>query len=481
MSDSTRSFLSNLAFLLILNVIVKPFWIFGIDRTVQNTVAAGEYGIYFGIFNFTYLFHILLDFGINNYNNRKIASEPSLVGTTMPQLSGLKLILCFLYVGTCFLGAGLLAYKGFEMRLLSFLLLNQILLSFILFFRSNISGLHYFKTDSALSITDKLLMILFCAALLWGNLVPEFEIMHFIYGQTAAYAITFFIALFTLFKIAAPFRWSWSMSEMRSLLRESLPYALVGLLMSIYFRIDGVMLKEMIPDEGLQADIYASAYRILDAVSMFGFLFASLLMPMLARMMAQKESVASLTSLGARLLLFISVAIAIPCLFFAPQIMDLLYLRTSVEQTTVFALLITSFVFSSSVYIFGSVLLAGDKMKILNLIAGGSVLLNVVLNVFLIKKYGAVGAAIATLCTQILASSANYFWASKKFDLPFSIKTTTQVLAYILLLSGSTYLLLESEINWILAFILSGLMAIPIGFLCALLRIQDLKTIDLSR
>jgi len=36
-----RKFINNLGFLLFLNLLVKPFWIFGIDRTVQNMAAPG--------------------------------------------------------------------------------------------------------------------------------------------------------------------------------------------------------------------------------------------------------------------------------------------------------------------------------------------------------------------------------------------------------------------------------------------------------
>ena len=59
---SNRQFISNITFLVFVNLIVKPFWIFGIDRTVQNAVGAEQYGTYFALFNFTMLFHILLDF-----------------------------------------------------------------------------------------------------------------------------------------------------------------------------------------------------------------------------------------------------------------------------------------------------------------------------------------------------------------------------------------------------------------------------------
>ena len=45
-------FYSSLGLLVLLNAIVKPFWIFAIDRQVQNVVGFEAYGVYFSLFNF---------------------------------------------------------------------------------------------------------------------------------------------------------------------------------------------------------------------------------------------------------------------------------------------------------------------------------------------------------------------------------------------------------------------------------------------
>src|ERR1043165_847842 len=72
-----KVFFRNLAFLIALNVLIKPLWILGIDRTVQNVVGSSVYGIYFVLFNLSMLTQILLDAGISNYNNRYLAQNES--------------------------------------------------------------------------------------------------------------------------------------------------------------------------------------------------------------------------------------------------------------------------------------------------------------------------------------------------------------------------------------------------------------------
>ena len=85
-----RKFVTNLALVLFLNLLVKPFWIFGIDRTVQNVVGADGYGFYFSLFSFSLLLNILLDLGITNFNNRSIARDPDKLPGYFSRIVGLK-------------------------------------------------------------------------------------------------------------------------------------------------------------------------------------------------------------------------------------------------------------------------------------------------------------------------------------------------------------------------------------------------------
>ena len=161
-----KKFATNLIFLFAANLLVKPFWIFGIDRVVQNKVGAEVYGTYFAVFNYSFLLSILLDFGINNFNNRAVSRNSKRSGEYLLNLLMLKLILAFLYFAFTFVTALSTGYSELQMKMLVFLALNQILLSAILYFRSNIAALQLFKTDSIVSILDRLLTIIFCLVLL---------------------------------------------------------------------------------------------------------------------------------------------------------------------------------------------------------------------------------------------------------------------------------------------------------------------------
>ena len=98
-----REFLLNILFLVFINLLVKPFFIFGIDRTIQNRVGLEEYGIYAALFNFTFLLSIINDFGIQTFNNQHISQQKERLTTYFPNILMLKILLGFTYTLTCLL------------------------------------------------------------------------------------------------------------------------------------------------------------------------------------------------------------------------------------------------------------------------------------------------------------------------------------------------------------------------------------------
>ncbi|MFT5071909.1 MAG: O-antigen/teichoic acid export membrane protein, partial [Chitinophagales bacterium] len=157
----------NIFLLIFVNLLVKPLWIFGIDLHVQNTVGAENYGFYFVIFNFSFLFHILLDLGVHQFNNREVAQNPSLLATQFGKLFALKGFLAVMYFTVTFCLAQLLGYTFLQKKMLFFLAINQLLLSFILFSRSNFTAMQWYKWDSFFSVFDRVLSIILCALLLY--------------------------------------------------------------------------------------------------------------------------------------------------------------------------------------------------------------------------------------------------------------------------------------------------------------------------
>jgi O-antigen/teichoic acid export membrane protein len=465
-----REFILNILLLVFINLLIKPFFIFGIDLTVQNRVGE-DYGLYFALLNLTYIFQILNDFGIQNFNSRYLSQHPQLLPKYFPNLLAIKLLLSVFYIAlTLFVAWGIFGYGSHELPLLLILLVNAVLVQLTFFLRSNLSGLGHYRLDSLLSSLDKLLMLVTCGILLWGNL-PNIllNVETFALAQTLALTLTVLI-VFGLLRQKAdfPVRPSWAKNWRAGrpvvlfLLRKSFPYALVILFMFAYTRLDGILLERLLADGKAHAEVFAGAYRLLDACNMFGFMFASLLLPMFARLLKNSGvgGVRSLASLSFNLLWAGSLTLA-TTIFFARE--DLLHLmmpsRANSYRWDTLGVLIWAFVPVSLTYIFGTLLTAHERLRAMNRIFIFGILLNLALNLFLIPRYQAFGTAVAAVMTQSFVAVGMMWLCAKTFDFWPSQKWWLRTTGFALFVLAANWFVFEkTDLNWVIKFIL-GLSA----------------------
>lgn len=466
-----KNFITNISFLLLLNLLIKPFWILGIDRSVQNTLGPETYGVYFALFNFSYLFQVILDFGINNYNNRLVARTPERLGSHLFSTLMLKIGLSLVYTLILFIAAVGVQFSGEQLRLLGQLALLQIGLSFYAFLRSNVNALHLFRTDAFLSILDKLITSVLCGLILWTNVTGlRISIPLFIEIQLIGFAISIVVAAIIIARQRMVIVMRFDRAQIREIFRSSAPYALLGFLMTAYFRTDGVMLERMLGSDGdYQAGVYASAFRLLDALSILGFLFAGLLMPMFARMLETKAPIQPLLQLGYTLMLVFSAGAGITFIFYRESVMHLLYDNPDPHAGAIFGWLMVSFMAISLTYIYGSLITAHGNIRTLNLISLGGFILNVTLNAILIPSYMALGSAIATVIVQLLILIVHIIQANKIFIGAQPVSVWYRSAIYLGLVAGVNAGCQLLPFDWgyrlVLAGGLSALVAIPAGLI----------------
>ena len=136
------------------------------------------------------------------------------------------------------------------------------------------------------------------------------------------------------------------------------------------------MIERLLPDGNTQAGIYAHGFRILDASSQYALLFATLLLPMFAKMLMNKENTAHLVKISFLLLVIPAVVVAVNFSFFKNDIIYVLYNDHIEESAKVFEVLILGFIPISVSYIFGTLLTANGNLKELNIMASIGVVLN---------------------------------------------------------------------------------------------------------
>lgn len=193
--------------------------------------------------------------------------------------------------------------------------------------------------------------------------------------------------------------WKWRWQTARVLLRDSWPLILSGMLISIYMKIDQVMIKEMLDAE--QVGHYAAAVRLSVAWYFIPVAITSSVFPAIVNAKKQsKELYYQRLQKLYDLMVWLAVPIALPTAFLAPWVVRVLYGEAFLPAARVLSIHIWAGVFVFLGVARGRWLLAENLQKYSFLFIGSAAILNVFLNMILIKNFGIVGAATATLITQ---------------------------------------------------------------------------------
>jgi O-antigen/teichoic acid export membrane protein len=354
---------------------------------------------------------------------------------------------------------------------------NQFLILSIAYLRSHFAGFHFFKTDALISVLDRFLLIIIGGAWLFSAYGPDqIKIEEFIWIQTFCYSSTLIVGLSLLLKhIDRPYL-QWDFDFGVSVIKKSWPYALLIVLMILYTRIDGVMLERIHPNGAYEAGVYAQGFRLLDALFMFGMIFAGLLFPIFSRQLKTSLPVVlDLVKTSANLLLGGIVIIVFVTVFNSSLILSWIYNDVK-DAIGPFQFLMLGFFPIGMNFIFGTLLTANGNLKILNSISAIGIAANISVNIVLIPQYGALGAAVATFATQGITAIAQFIYCVHKFKIP---KKPTGILKFLLLFAGlyiasdffcaSRYLMLIQ--------ILTGLVFI---FMLSLIDLKAIKKLILT-
>lgn len=473
-----RTFLTNLSLVLVLNLLVKPFYILGIDAEVQERVGVEVYGGYAALLSLSFLLNIVLDLGITNSNTRHVAQNEGALQERLGGVLGIRLLLVVAYAIVTLVAGLFLGYGATQLAMLGVLVFNQALAATILYLRSNLAGMQRYAQDSVLSVLDRVLLIAMCVWMLWGRASDApFRIEWFVWAQTVAYGVAAIVAFLMVARLSGSARLNWDPEFNKRIIRESFPYALLILLMTIYYRVDTLMLERMLPDGAAQAGTYAQGFRFFEALNMLGFLFAGLLLPMFSRMLKERTDVAPLVGLSWRLMLAGCLAVAVGGAWWGSEIMGLRYADASEGAVLSFSLLMCGFTAVGTTYIFGTLLTARGDLRLLNGMAFGGVLLNVLLNVYLIPRSGAPGAALASLITQGLTAIVQVAMVMRVSGMKPGAMAVVSCVVYSGSLLATAFVLDRMVLSAPFMLVLFGGSATLLAFATGMVRLPQLRSL----
>ena len=235
------------------------------------------------------------------------------------------------------------------------------------------------------SIT-KLIFVWISAPLVWFACVFLLDGVVLAVGLTAMY----------LKNTGRIWYWKWRLETAKELLRDSWPLILSGMVISIYMKIDQVMIKEML--DASEVGIYAAGVRISQALYVIPMVIAVSLYPKLVELhKSDSKEMVILIQSCCDFLVFVAIIIAIIITISAKQLILLLFGSAYSRTALVLVLHIWSFVFICAEVMVGRWAITEGIIKLIAVRNFFSAISNIILNLYLIPKYGAAGAAIASL------------------------------------------------------------------------------------
>lgn len=245
----------------------------------------------------------------------------------------------------------------------------------------------------ALSSVLKLYFIFIQADLFWFVLVSLIDQITLTVSLVFAYWQQRIGSFFSRFSIAAA----------RKMLRNSWPLILSGISISLFMRIDQIMIKEMLGER--EVGLYSAAVRLSEAWYFVATIITASLFPAIvnARKISQALYHQRLQRL-CTLITWLAISIAVPMAMMADWLISLLFGSAYQEAGSVLVIYIWGAVFVFLGVASGVFFTVENftKKSLYRTAVGAAV--NVLFNLLLIPRHGINGAAMATVLSQFITN-----------------------------------------------------------------------------
>jgi len=349
--------------------------------------------------SFAGLFMVIATLGLNAIIVRELVKDESkrdlLLGTSfILQLLGALLVLVLLLVGVSFT-----SNDSFTNALIFIIAFSTIFKSF------NVIDLYFqSKVLSRFAVYANMILLLIASIVKISLILNEASLIYFSYVllfESLVLAIGF-IFFYTKNNISI-FNWKFDKILAISLLKDSWPLILSGIVITVYMKIDQVMIKDMLGNDAVGQ--YAAAVKLSEAWYFIPTIIVSSLFPAIINAKKQSkvlyyERVQKLY----KLLIWLSIAIAIPMTYLSDFVVSLLYREQYAQAGGVLMIHIWAGIFVFFGVARGKWIITENMQRYGLVCTAIGAIANVLLNYILIDEYGIIGAAYSTLISYCISS-----------------------------------------------------------------------------
>jgi O-antigen/teichoic acid export membrane protein len=394
-----REIASNVVVQLVARFISMPISVVTVALTAR-TLDTDGFGVWTGVGAFVGILGALTDLGFTTVAMQKMSAEPERESEWLGALAGARGLLSLVVAAICAATIPLFLGNSHHGHLIGWILTLTILSTGA----NALMAVFNSRLRSGISLSFAVLQ-----SFIWLAVVVTFAVVG---ASIVAFAVAYvaMLALISALQIRATRRyahiaWRAGRKLWRPLVKVAIPLGIAGVLITIYYQVDAVLLLKIAgPDE---AGVYGAAYRFLTPLLFLPAAVMSSFFPVLSAVQARDpERVRRLVVICADYMAIISLPILAVTIALSHQIVDFLYdIHRHPGYARAGGLLPILMIAFVSIC-FGT--LAGFLAPLLSLnwrlalYSGIGAVANVILNLVLIPRYGAYGSAWATVATEVL-------------------------------------------------------------------------------
>jgi O-antigen/teichoic acid export membrane protein len=365
---------------------------------VVRALGRSGFGQWSTIFAVTQIATNFGELGLNQVAVSRAASDPGREGEWLGALVSLRLLIAIPTTILALLGIALIAPSR------SVLIAGALIAATILVGApSAIAAVFQLRVRNDLSI-----VVMTVGSVLWGaGAIAVAVFSKSIDAFAAAFLATAIVTASLSVVLAlrlAPVRLMFSRELWRALLRVGLGVGAAGILVTLYVKLDQVLVFEFAGSQ--QAGLYGAAYRILDQIQFVPISVMTTLFPLIAAAYPRKrERVRTLLQAAGEYLTMASLPALAFTLVASHQIIGLLFGAAFDEAAPALPILMGAFVSISFGYLAGNMVVILELQSSFFRYAALGLLINASLNILLIPRYGFLAAAWITLATEVVVMS----------------------------------------------------------------------------
>jgi len=404
----------DLVLTILSHLITKPIWLIT-DNLIQDRLGHESYGLIGALHSFATWANVIADWSLSYHITRQVAQPSRSVRTIFAETLLPKTVLSLLSLGF-FLGLGHIVGYGRESFWWLFgLLIYQIMLAFIQYFRSFFQGAQLFRIDALLGNAEKGVIIVLLLAL-WPYISGSFYIGVLVAGSLIALLA---VAIWA-WKQFGPRRLHGQSKALLPLFRDLTPYAVLVLVSGLNERLNQVLIERLAgPYEN---GLYLGAYRWFSASMMYLWVVLPIFYARFAVLGYRPTPLLWRTFLMGHLSAAIPLMAVTLVMFVEPRLFLILFRHSTQAELDRMAqnlqVLALAGTLNALFNIHGTHITANGQEKA----SLGIMLLATVANIaacwLWIPRYGAMGGSLALLLSYVTFSLGHYLLFQRWVGLP---------------------------------------------------------------